>query len=94
MVTAFQEVADKAEEMVEDAGKHQQEDTITTNIERVTSNVPSGVFLATGVACIGVSAALAMAGKTRYANFVGMWVPTILILGLYNKLVKVTEQDS
>ena len=92
MVTAFQEVTEKAEEVME--GKHKKEDAITTNIERVTSNIPSGVFLATGVACIGVSAALALSGKTRYANFVGMWVPTVLILGLYNKLVKQTEADS
>jgi hypothetical protein len=26
--------------------------------------------------------------RKTWANFVGQWVPTILILGIYNKLVK------
>jgi hypothetical protein len=28
------------------------------------------------------------------ANFVGQWAPTFLILGLYNKIVKIAGSDS
>jgi len=92
MVTTF---AEDVEEAVKEVGssveKHEQEDMITTKIEKVTSKIPSSVFLGLGLASIGVSAALAASGRIRQANFVGMWVPTILILGLYNKLVKLHE---
>ncbi|HYG75969.1 MAG TPA: hypothetical protein VEK08_13275 [Planctomycetota bacterium] len=93
MVTTYEDVSEKVEEMMPSSmtEKHQQEDVVTTNIERVTSKVPSGVFLGLGIACIAASASLALAGKTKQANFVGMWVPTILIMGLYNKLVKQHE---
>jgi len=34
-----------------------------------------------------------IAGRKNLANFVGQWVPTILIVGLYNKLVKVEGSE-
>jgi hypothetical protein len=34
------------------------------------------------------SLALKIAGSHKTANFVGQWAPTFLILGLYNKMVK------
>jgi hypothetical protein len=34
------------------------------------------------------SLGLELAGRTRASRFVGMWVPTLLITGVYNKLVK------
>ena len=42
---------------------------------------------------IGLSALLKLSGRDKDADFVGHWVPTILILGLYNKLVKVEGSD-
>jgi len=32
-------------------------------------------------------------GRAPIATFIGQWVPTILIFGLYNKLVKVAGSD-
>jgi hypothetical protein len=68
--------------------KHEAEDALTSKIEDTTKEIPSGTFLAAGVAMMGVSALLALAGRKQAANFFGQWVPTILIMGLYNKLVK------
>jgi hypothetical protein len=34
-----------------------------------------------------------MMGKKEQSNFVGQWAPTLLILGLYNKIVKVAGSD-
>ena len=42
---------------------------------------------------IGVSATLQMMGKQSASVFVGQWAPTLLILGLYNKLVKQHGSD-
>ncbi len=70
-----------------------REGTLTRVIEEYTSAVPSGVYLSLALGSIGLSALLKLSGRDRGAQFVGHWVPTILILGLYNKLVKVQGSD-
>ncbi len=42
---------------------------------------------------MGLSLALLLSGRRQVANFVGQWVPTILVMGLYNKLVKQHGHD-
>ncbi|MDB5349251.1 MAG: hypothetical protein JWN86_498 [Planctomycetota bacterium] len=70
-----------------------EEGTITKTIEHYTSQVPSGAYLSLAIGSIGLSALLQMAGRKHDAQFVGQWVPTILLLGLYNKLVKLQGSD-
>ena len=70
-----------------------EEGTLTKTIEHYTSQVPSGTYLSLAVGAIGVSLALQLAGRKHAAEFVGHWVPTILILGLYNKLVKLEGSE-
>ncbi len=64
------------------------EDVATSSIEELTKRVPSVGFLGLAVGAMAVSATLMMLGRKKWANFVGQWAPTILILGTYNKLVK------
>lgn len=73
-------------------GEH-EEGAITKQIEYYTSQVPSGAYLSLAVASIGLSAVLHLAGRKTDSQFVGHWVPTILLLGLYNKLVKVQGSE-
>jgi hypothetical protein len=42
---------------------------------------------------MAVSATMQMMGNTRGSLFVGQWAPTLLIFGLYNKLVKQLGSD-
>lgn len=42
---------------------------------------------------MGLSLALLLSGRRQVANFVGQWVPTILVMGLYNKLLKQHGHD-
>ena len=70
-----------------------KEGEVTKAIEHYTSQVPSGTYLSLAVGSIGLSLALHMLGKKDSAAFVGHWVPTILLLGLYNKLVKIEGSD-
>ena len=58
-----------------------------------TIQVPSGTYLSLAIGSIGLSLALQLTGRKHAATFVGQWVPTILLLGLYNKLVKVAGSD-
>ena len=64
------------------------EDVATTTIEEVTKRVPSVGFLGLAFGAMAASATLMLLGHKKWANFVGQWVPSILILGTYNKLVK------
>lgn len=64
------------------------EDAATSSIEQVTKRVPSVSFLGLALGAMAVSATLMLMGRKRWANFVGQWAPTILIMGTYNKLVK------
>ena len=62
-------------------------------IEEQTSKLPSDMFLWAAAGSIAASLALKMTGKDHQSLFVGQWAPTFLILGLYNKLVKVEGSD-
>ena len=71
----------------------QREGPIARAIETQTAKIPSDVFLWAAFGSIGASLAFKVVGKANEALFVGMLAPTFLILGLYNKLVKVAGSD-
>jgi hypothetical protein len=51
------------------------------------------VFLWAAVGSIATSATMKAMGRDHDALFFGQWAPTFLILGLYNKIVKVLGSD-
>ena len=64
------------------------EGTTTRTIERVTARAPSITFLAAAGAALVGSLALFLSGRKLAGIFVGLWPPTFLIMGNYNKMVK------
>lgn len=63
-------------------------------IEEKTSRfLPSDLFLWAALGSIVASLALQMTRKKEESVFVGQWAPTFLILGLYNKVVKLFGSD-
>jgi hypothetical protein len=64
------------------------ESTLTRLIERQAAKIPSDVFLFLALGSMAASLALEVWGKRRWSRFVGMWTPTLLTMGVYNKLVK------
>jgi len=69
------------------------EGKVAQAIEQQTAKLPSDIFLWAAGGCIITSLAFKMADKDTTALFVGQWAPTLLILGLYNKIVKVAGSD-
>jgi hypothetical protein len=69
------------------------EGATTKAIEEYTSEMPSGLFLTLAIGSMAISLMMMMAGRRNLANFVGQWAPTILIMGLYNKLVKLEGSE-
>lgn len=68
-----------------------KEDMVTKAIEKQTVKLPSDTFLFTAMGVAAVSLALKCMGNDRNATFIGQWVAPILIMGVYNKLVKQEE---
>jgi hypothetical protein len=71
-----------------------QEDQITASIEKQTSQIPSSAYLAAALGAMAVSAAFHLAKKEHPAIFVGQWAAPFLLLGIYNKLVKLHGSDA
>ena len=73
---------------------HQQsEGPVAKAIEKQTAKLPSDTFLWAAGGAIAGSLALQLMDKPRFSLFMGQWAPTLLILGLYNKLVKQLGHD-
>ena len=70
-----------------------REGMLARTIEQQTARLPSDTWLWAAVGSMGLSLALELSGKEKTANFVGHWVPTLLIFGLYNKMVKLQGSD-
>lgn len=65
------------------------EGKMTAAIERQTSRVPSGVYFNLALASIATSLTIAVTTrKMELANFVGHWSSAFMLMGIYNKLVK------
>jgi hypothetical protein len=71
----------------------QTEDQFTKTIESYTAAIPSSGYLAIAIGAIGLSLVCQVAGRGKWGNFIAQWVPTWLIIGLYNKLVKLEGHD-
>jgi hypothetical protein len=71
----------------------QTEGRVAKAIEQQTAKLPSDLFLWAAGGSILVSLGLKLAKRGRDAEFVGLWAPTFLLLGVYNKIVKVLGSD-
>jgi hypothetical protein len=81
------------------------EGPVARSIEKQTAKLPSDIFLwAAGASIIGSLVLQSMKpSRTAFftgarrsgelSTFVGQWAPTLLLLGIYNKLVKVAGSD-
>lgn len=69
------------------------EGPVARTIEEQTAKLPSDTFLWSALTAMGVALALQMAGKKNGSLFVGQWAAPFLLLGVYNKLVKIGGSD-
>jgi len=69
------------------------EGVVARTIEQQTAKLPSDTFLWLAGASIAASLTLRIMGQRHESLFVGQWAPTFLVLGLYNKLVKLMGSD-
>jgi hypothetical protein len=72
---------------------HTEGDTAKA-IEAQTSKLPSDLFLYSAIAAMGTSLTLKCLGKEHAAILIGQWAAPFLLLGIYNKLVKLGGHDA
>jgi hypothetical protein len=70
-----------------------EEDQFTAAIEKTTSRIPTSTYLVLAVGAMAVSAGLQAWNKKHESMFVGQWAAPLLLLGIYNKLVKQHGSD-
>jgi len=82
---------------------NKKEGKTTSRIEQQTARLPSLTYLGLALGSIALSAGLLISAQPQrrfggsmrrleLANFVGQWAPTLLVIGVYNKLVKIESE--
>lgn len=71
-----------------------REGPVARTIESQTAKLPSDMFLWAALGSMAASLSLKLMGKNHTALFVGQWAAPFLLLGVYNKIVKVEGHDS
>jgi hypothetical protein len=69
------------------------EGKVATAIEEQTAKLPSDLFLWASLGSMAASLTLKILRKKHTALFVGQWAAPFLLLGIYNKLVKLGGHD-
>ncbi len=85
-------VAATQSSQLEEAERH-SEGIVARTIEEQTAKLPSDIFLWGALGSIGLSLYFELNGETQKSSFVSRWVSPFLLLGVYNKLVKLSGSD-
>ncbi|HEV7350007.1 hypothetical protein [Telluribacter sp.] len=96
MATTTEDFKTKAADLKDKADRfnpEHKEGPVAAAIEDYTARLPSDTFLWAALGSMAVSATLKIAGSDKTALFIGQWAPSFLLLGLYNKLVKMEGFD-
>ena len=70
--------------MLEKETQQRIEEKFVAGVEQA----PSFPFVAGALGSIALSAGLMLAGRRDVAQFVGQWVPSLLLIGVFNKLTR------
>jgi hypothetical protein len=70
-----------------------REGPVARTIEEQTAKLPSDTFLWAALGSMAASLTLKLLRKDDMALFVGQWAAPFLLLGTYNKIVKLEGHD-
>lgn len=57
-------------------------------VENQVRRVPPSLLVGLALGSMALSAAFAVGGKLKIANFIGQWVPSLLILATFDQLIQ------
>ena len=70
-----------------------KEGKVARGIESQTAKLPSDIFLWAGLGVLAAGAVLQAVRAKHVGLYVGQWAAPLLIMGLYNKLVKLEGHE-
>jgi hypothetical protein len=73
--------------------KPKKEGKVAEILEEQTARIPSDIYLWAALGTMALSLGMFIAKKRSASMFFGQWAPSLLVIGLYNKLVKVEGHD-
>lgn len=76
----------------QEAQQH-SEGVVARTLEEQTAKLPSDVWLWAAFGSMGASLFLRLNDRKDESLFVGQWAAPFLLLGVYNKLVKIAGSD-
>ena len=79
--------------IMEQSNPQHKEGKIAMAIEEQTAKLPSDIFLWAALGSMAVSFAMQLSGSKHRSLFIGQWAAPFLLLGVYNKLVKLEGHD-
>ena len=71
-----------------------EEDQVTSLIESYSAQLPSSFFLGAAGAAMLAALIAKLRGKNHTALFFGQWAAPLLLMGIYNKMVKQHGSDA
>lgn len=71
-----------------------EEGPVAEAIEEQTAKIPSDAWLWVALGSMAASLTLKLLKKDDVSIFVGLWAPSLLLFGIYNKLVKQFGHDA
>lgn len=90
METMTKDIKSKLDQMNPD----REEGQVAEAIEEQTAKIPSDAWLWVALGSMAASLTLKLFKKDDVSIFVGLWAPSLLLFGIYNKLVKQFGHDS
>lgn len=91
MSEPYEEIKDKARTFAQ-SFRDAVPENFSRDLEDRLSQMPPAGFLGIALGAMGVSAILALANERKgWSNFFGNWVPSLLFLTLYTKLIKLEQ---
>jgi len=66
-------------------------DTVDLPGDTIATKIPSSAWLAGTLGTVAASVGLYLKGKRDASLFVGLWAPTILQFGIYNKMLRISR---
>jgi hypothetical protein len=94
MATDVKTMASELKRKATSFNPERKEGKVAKAIEEQTSRLPSDTFLWAAVTTMAASLTLKLFKQDNVALFVGQWAAPFLLLGLYNKIVKLEGHDS
>ena len=76
-----------------ETNQNYSEGEVARTIEDQTAKLPSDLFLWAALASMGASLTLKLCKQSHTSLFIGQWAAPFLLLGIYNKLVKLEGHD-